>query len=77
MFKKNDVVTLTITGMTTEGNGVGRCDGIAVFVAMSAIGDILKVRITKVQKTFAYGIIDEILTPSPNRINCDCSVFTK
>ena len=77
MFKKNDVVTLTITGMTTEGNGVGRCDGIAVFVAMSAIGDTLKVRITKVQKTFAYGIIDEILTPSPNRINCDCSVFTK
>ena len=77
MFKKNDVITLTITGMTTEGNGVGKCDGIAVFVAMSAIGDILNVKITKVQKTFAYGIIEKIITPSPDRIKSNCSVFTK
>ncbi len=77
MFKKNDIVTLTITGMTTEGNGVGKCDGIAVFVEMSAIGDVLSVRIAKVQKSFAYGIIEEIITPSPDRIASDCPVFSK
>ena len=77
MIKKNDRILLTITGMTEEGNGVGRYEGMAVFVPLSAVGDILNVHVTKVQKTYAYGIIDEILTPSPVRLSSDCAVFSK
>ena len=40
----------------------------AVFVPMSAVGDKLSVRIVKVQTNLCYGIIEEILTPSPMRI---------
>ena len=32
MFEKNDVVELEITGITSEGNGVGRVEGMAIFV---------------------------------------------
>lgn len=37
-MRKNDVAILTIDGMTAEGNGVGRVDGMAVFVPGAAPG---------------------------------------
>ncbi len=74
-LKKNEVYEIEITGLTSEGSGVGRIDGIAVFVPFSAIGDHLKILIVKVKKTFAYGKILEVLEPSPDRIVADCPVF--
>ena len=68
MFKKNDIIPLKIESVTGEGSGVGHADGIAVFVPMTAAGDELKVRIVKVQKSYCYGIIEELLAPSPDRI---------
>ena len=38
MLKKNEMISLEISGMTNEGNGVGRYEGIAVFVPMTSIG---------------------------------------
>lgn len=77
MLKKNETVTLEITALTNEGNGVGRYEGMAVFVPFSAIGDKLKVKIVKVLKSYAYGIIEEIINPSIGRITPDCNVFKK
>lgn len=78
MLNKNDIINLTITSTTAEGNGVGHSDdGIAVFVPLSAVGDRLSVRILKVKKTYAFGKIEEILTPSPARIMPDCSCFSR
>lgn len=78
MLKKNDVLQLNILGMSSEGSGVARTEeGITVFVPDSAVGDILMVRIVKVQKTYAFGKVEEILTPSPDRINPTCSVGNK
>ena len=76
-MKKNDIVEITITGMTTEGNGVGRFNDFAVFVPMTAIGDKVNAKIIKLQKTFAYGIIEEILSSSETRVESDCEVFQK
>ena len=75
LVQKNQIVPLTITGMTAEGNGVGKYEGMAVFVPQTAIGDTLDVRIVKVCKQYAYGIVDTIHTPSPDRIEPDCPVF--
>lgn len=77
MLNKNDIIPLTITGMTTEGNGVGKYEGMAVFVPLTAVGDILNVKLTKVLKNYSYGIIENIITPSSDRIEGDCAVFTK
>lgn len=74
-LSKNDVVTLQITDITSEGNGVGRADGLAVFVPMTAVGDRLKVRITKVLKNYAYGIVEQMIEQSSDRIEADCPVF--
>ena len=76
-MKKNDIYTTRITGMTAEGNGVGRADGIAVFVPHTAVGDVISCRIVKTEKRYAYVIIDGIIDPSPDRIESDCDVSKK
>ena len=74
--QKNQSVPLTITGMTAEGNGVGKFEGFAVFVPQTAIGDTLTAKIVKVEQHFAYGIIEELSAPSTDRIAPDCPVFS-
>lgn len=76
-MKKNDIIEIEITGMTTEGNGVGRYNNVAVFVPMTAIGDVIKARVTKLMKTYAYGIIEELTTPSQDRIESNCEAYRK
>ncbi len=78
-LQKNQIVELNITGMTAEGNGVGRTeDGIAVFVAKTAVGDRIRCRIAKVEKRFAYGILEELLIPSADRCeDTGCAVYGK
>lgn len=78
MIKKNQLVEFEITGITAEGNGVGRTeDGMAVFVPMTAVGDFVRVKIVKVLKKYSFGIIDQIIKPSPDRTEPDCPVFHK
>lgn len=80
---KNQLFEITISGMTAEGSGVGHIEengekGMAVFVPFTAVGDRLRTRIVKVEKRFAYGIIDEILVPSPDRADDPaCAVYGK
>lgn len=76
-MKKNDVVVLNITDLTDEGSGVGKYEGIVVFVPSAAVGDTLKVKILKVKKSYAFGKIEEIITPAKCRITPDCPVFLK
>ena len=76
-MRKNDIVPLEITGMTNEGSGVGRFEGMAVFVPLTAVGDVIECRIVKLQKSYCYGIIERIVTPSPNRCEPNCAVFSK
>ncbi len=73
--KKNDIITLEITAIASQGSGIGRCDTMAIFVPASAVGDVLEVRIVKVDKNCAYGRIEKIITPSPDRIASDCPAF--
>lgn len=76
-FKKNDILEMEISGMSSEGNGIGKPMGFAVFVPLSDIGDIIRVRIVKVLKNFAFGKIEEIIVPSSRRIENDCSCYSK
>ena len=50
MLKKNDVIELNITELTGQGQGIGRYNGMAVFVPMTAVGDKIYAKILKVKK---------------------------
>ena len=77
MLEKNQVHTAEITGLTSEGSGVCRIEGMAVFVPETAVGDVCEVRIVKVLKSYAFGIIDKLIKPSPDRIENNCPVYKK
>ena len=72
---KNQDIQLNIEGYTAEGNGVGHYDGQAVFVSGAAKGDTIIAHIIKAKKTYAIGIIKEIIKPSRDRIKVDCPHF--
>lgn len=74
MIKKNDLFEAEITAMTAEGSGICRADGMAVFVPGTAVGDRCVVRVIKVLKKYAFGRLEELLTPSPDRTTPDCSI---
>ena len=76
-MKKNQIIELEITDITSDGNGVGRYESMAVFVPETAVGDLLKVKIVKVLKSYCFGIVDEIISPSPDRVQTDCPHFPK
>lgn len=76
-MQKNDEIILNITDVTNEGSGVGKYEGMAIFVPLTAVGDTVKVKILKVKKSYAFGKLLEIITPSPDRITPDCPVFNQ
>jgi len=62
---------VTIDSIAAGGDGVARADGVVVFVPRSAPGDRARVRLD-VRKRFAHGEIDELLEPSPARVDPLC-----
>ena len=74
-LQKNQILTLRIERLSSDGSGVAHsADGETVFVPGTAPGDEARVRIVKDCGRYAFGILDELLTPSPDRISVDCPV---
>jgi len=74
-LQKNQILTLRIERLSSDGSGVAHsADGEAVFVPGTAPGDEARVRIVKDCGRYAFGILDELLVPSPDRIPVDCPV---
>ncbi len=74
-MKKNDIFEIEITGTTEEGDGVGRAEGMAVFVPYALLGERVRVLIVKVLKNYAAGKLLDVITPSPSRIKSQCEYF--
>lgn len=67
-----DICELKIDKLSNQGFGIGRIDGAVVFVPNSCPDDLLKVRITKINKHYMYADITEIIDPSPSRTTAFC-----
>ncbi len=76
-MNKNDIFEIEITGMTEEGSGVGRAEGIAVFVPYTIVGETVRVLITKVHKTYAFAKLLEVIKASESRLKAECPYFYK
>lgn len=76
-LKKNDIVELSITGVTSQGAGVGKYEGMAVFVPLTAPGDQAMVKIVKTAKNYAFGRLDRLISPSVWRAEPDCPYFSQ
>lgn len=74
-FKKNTVVTVDITDMGQDGEGIGKVEGYTLFVKDAVIGDRVQVKVMKAKKSYGYARLLEILIPSPDRVDprCPCA----
>lgn len=74
-LRKNEIYDAEITGFTSEGLGVCRIGGRAVFVPRAIRGELWRVRIVKVTSSAVYGRGEELLRPSPSRVEPECPNF--
>lgn len=74
-MQKNEEYEIEITGMTDEGSGVGRVEGIAVFVPYTIVGETVRVLIVKVLKNYAHGKLLSVIKASPHRVKAECEAF--
>jgi 23S rRNA (uracil1939-C5)-methyltransferase len=70
-----EVHEVTIEKLVYGGDGLAHVGTQAVFVPFAAPGDSLRVRITAVERSYARGAIEEILSPSPLRRTPPCRHF--
>ncbi|MBN7773522.1 23S rRNA (uracil(1939)-C(5))-methyltransferase RlmD [Clostridium aminobutyricum] len=71
-MNKGEKCQLLIDDISNEGQGIGKADGMAVFVKGAIPGDVVLAEITKVKKNYAFAILQEIITPSEYRIEPEC-----
>ena len=74
MLIKNQIYETEIVDYTSEGQGIAKIDGCAVFIPNAIFGEKCRVRIEVAKKSWAAGKIVEILEKSPHRINRVCPV---
>lgn len=68
MLKKDELIEIKIEKIVNGGEGLGYYNDFAVFVPMSVPNDVVKVKIISVKKTYARGLIEEILVAGEERV---------
>jgi 23S rRNA (uracil1939-C5)-methyltransferase len=66
---------VAIDSVAAGGDGVGRTNGLVVFVPRTAPGDVALVRLAS-GKRFARGHLESIERPSPQRVEPPCAHYT-
>jgi 23S rRNA (uracil1939-C5)-methyltransferase len=59
MMKKNDIINLEINSITNLGFGVGRHEGMVVFVSGAVTGDAAEVKIIKITPSYTVGRVEK------------------
>ena len=77
MLTKNDYCQVEIIDIGHKGEGIGRYDNFIIFADNCLPGDVCKIKILKVKKSYAYGKVEQIIKPSPARVDAPCPVAVK
>lgn len=77
MIQKNEFYEAQIEGITLEGSGIARVNGFTMFIPMTAPGDRIRFKAVKVLKHYGFGLLDQVLSPSSDRLpeerqGCGC-----
>jgi 23S rRNA (uracil1939-C5)-methyltransferase len=66
---------VTIERILPGGFGLAHADGRTIMVALAAAGDRVRVRVDRVKGNVSFASIEEIVTPSPHRVEPPCPYF--
>lgn len=76
-MKKNHVIQTEIIDNGINFEGIAKIDDIPVFVPYAIKDEVADIKIVKVNKNFAYGKIENLLTTSKYRITTICKYYSK
>lgn len=70
--RSGDVVEVTVDRLAQGGRGVARYEGFVLFVGRALPGDRVRARVTRVKRSFAEAVTQELLEPGPDSITPPC-----
>src|SRR4026209_198963 len=73
--RRGDTLELVVDDLAFGGDGVGRADGYVMFVRGGLPGDRLRVAVTEARGRYGRGVIESVVTPSPDRVDAPCPYF--
>lgn len=73
--KVGEKIKLKIESLAHGGEGVGRYEGLTIFIPDTAPGDQAEVKITELKKSYARGKVMYLMEPSAERIKPVCPIF--
>ena len=76
-MQKNDIVTVEITDIGVNGEGIGRVDGYILFIKDAVIGDTVEAKLMKAKKNYGYARLMKIIKPSKYRVSPKCEFARK
>ena len=68
-------IELEIDGISSQGQGVGRYQGLALFVAGALPGERVRAQVTRQRKNYAQARLIELLRPAPGRTEPACPAY--
>jgi len=71
-LKKGERIEVTVDDLAYGGHGVARHGGLVVMVAGGVPGDRLRARVTRMRRSLAEARAEEVLDPSPLRVEPFC-----
>lgn len=74
-FRPKDIIELTITGLGSSGEGVGKEQGFTFFVPGALPGERVQAQITLLKKNYGLGRLVKLLVPSQDRTAPLCPVY--
>lgn len=75
--EKNKEYIVDIIDNGFQGEGIAKIEGFTVFIPNAIKGEKVKILIVKVLTSHAFGKILEIIEPSENRIESDCTTYKR
>jgi 23S rRNA (uracil1939-C5)-methyltransferase len=73
--EKETTFEVEIERLLPGGVGLAHAEGLTLFVSLAAPGDVLRVRVDRVQGKVGFASVVEVLKPSPVRVEPPCPYF--
>ena len=76
-FKPKENIELTITGLGSSGEGVGKINSFTFFVPGALPGERVQAQVTVLKKNYGQARLSKLLVPSPDRVKPPCPVYAQ
>lgn len=77
IVEKNKEYKVTIIDNGYEGEGIAKIEDFTIFIKGAIKGEVCKIVITKVNKSFAFGRLLEVIEYSKKRVEPDCATYKR